>query len=206
MSRLAGVDKRNANPIVRLVYWMTRREYDRMLEPVAVYAHAPGLLVGYGMLERAFAAAKRVDEQLKTLAEIKAAAIIGCEFCIDIASHKGHEAGLTDEQLLALGHYAESELFSALQKLVLDYAVAVTRTPVKVDDELFARLHENFDEGQLVELTTAIVLENYRARFNWAFDIESAGFTEGMVCAVQETATTPISTMSTSAVDPPSAA
>lgn len=200
MSRVEGVDKRKAGPIVRLIYRMTRREYDRMLEPVAIYAHAPGLLVGYGMLERAFAGAKRVDERLKTLAEVKAAAVIGCEFCVDMASHKGHEAGLTDEQLLALPRYSESELFSALEKLVLDYAVAVTRTPVKVDDELFARLREHFDDAQLVELTTAIVLENYRARFNWAFDIESAGFTEGMACAVPEANAEPISAASAGAM------
>jgi AhpD family alkylhydroperoxidase len=167
---------------------------------VAIYAHAPGLLVGYGMLERAFAGAKRVDERLKTLAEVKAAALIGCEFCVDIASHKGHEAGLTDEQLLALPRYSESELFSALEKLVLDYAVAVTRTPVKVEDELFARLRGHFDDAQLVELTTAIVLENYRARFNWAFDIGSAGFTEGMVCAVPEANAEPISAASAGAM------
>ena len=61
----------------------------------------------------------------------------------------------------------------------MDYATGMTRSPVDVPDELFARLRERFDEAQLVELTDIIALENYRARFNWAFGLEGQGFTEG---------------------------
>ena len=55
----------------------------------------------------------------------------------------------------------------------------MTKTPSEVTDELFAALREHFDEAQLVELTAAIAWENWRARFNWAFDIGAAGFREG---------------------------
>ena len=65
---------------------------------------------------------------------------------------------------------------------MLEYAEAMTRTPVEVSDELFAALREHFDERQLVELTHVIALENMRARFNGAFDMTPAGFSEGMVC------------------------
>ena len=74
---------------------------------------------------------------------------------------------------------------------MLDYAVAVTRTPVDVSDELFAKLREHLDPAQLVELTHAIVLENLYGRFNHALGIGSAGFSEGMVCAVPERVSTP---------------
>jgi alkylhydroperoxidase family enzyme len=49
---------------------------------------------------------------------------------------------------------------------------------------LFARLRERFCESQLVELTSAIAWENYRARFDHAFGIEGENFTEGAVCAM----------------------
>ena len=65
---------------------------------------------------------------------------------------------------------------------MLEYAEAMTRTPVDVSDELFARLREHFDERQIVELTMAIGLENLYSRSNWAFGIEGEGFTEGMYC------------------------
>jgi len=71
---------------------------------------------------------------------------------------------------------------------VLDYAAGMSRTPVTVSDELFARLRSHFDEGQLVELTHLIALENLRGRFNLALGIGAAGFSEGMVCARPEPA------------------
>ena len=67
---------------------------------------------------------------------------------------------------------------------MLEYADAMTRTPVEVPDALFARLRERFSEAQLVELTSAIAWENYRARFDHAFGIEGENFSEGAVCAV----------------------
>jgi alkylhydroperoxidase family enzyme len=60
----------------------------------------------------------------------------------------------------------------------------MTRTPVEVPDALFDELKARFNPVQLVELTAAIAWENYRARFNHAFGIESANFTEGAVCAL----------------------
>jgi alkylhydroperoxidase family enzyme len=92
--------------------------------------------------------------------------------------------GISDQQLLDLGHFETSPAFSDLEKLVLRYAVAMTETPVEVSDELFNELHKHFSPQQMVELTSAIAWENYRARFDHAFGIEAEGFSEGAVCAV----------------------
>lgn len=192
MTRIDVVPAKRANPLVRLVYRLSRRQLGRDMDPIAVYAHAPGLLIGYGMFEQATAKQHRVEERLKALAETKAAAVVNCEFCCDIASSIAREAGVTEQQLLALPRYRESDEFTALERLVLDYATAISRTPTTVTDELFAAMREHFDERQLVELTNVIALENMRARFNSAFDMNPAGFSEGMVCAVPETSAEPV--------------
>ena len=49
----------------------------------------------------------------------------------------------------------------------------MSQTPVRVPDELFARLRAHFDDGQIVDLTASIAFENYRARFNHALGIGS---------------------------------
>ncbi len=85
---------------------------------------------------------------------------------------------------MALADYALSPAFSDLEKLVLAYADAMTRTPVEVPAELFSRLRAALNDAQLVELTTTIAWENYRARFNHAFGIESENFSEGAYCAL----------------------
>jgi alkylhydroperoxidase family enzyme len=71
-----------------------------------------------------------------------------------------------------------------LERLVLEYADRTTRIPVEIPDALFVRLLEKFSEPALVELTSAIAWENYRARFDHAFGIEGENFTEGTVCAM----------------------
>jgi 4-carboxymuconolactone decarboxylase len=92
------------------------------------------------------------------------------------------KSGVTEAKLLALEDYEHSNELSALEKLVIRYAVAMTETPVVVPDELFSELRGHFTERQLVEPTSAIAWENYRARFDHAFGIEAEGFSEGMVC------------------------
>ena len=89
---------------------------------------------------------------------------------------------MTEQQLLDLAAFESSSAFSELEKLVLRYTVAMTRTPVEVPDELFAGLQRHFNPQQMVELTSAIAWENYRARFNHAFGIEAEGFSAGAVC------------------------
>src|SRR5438132_4794266 len=118
---------------------------------------------------------------------MKAATLTNCEYCIDLGSQISRRWGLSDEELLALPSYQTSALFSDLDKLVLEYAVGMSRTPVEVSDELFAALREHFDDAQLVELTHVIALEHMRGRFNLALGIGAAGFSEGMVCAVPAT-------------------
>jgi 4-carboxymuconolactone decarboxylase len=195
MARIAGVSARDAGLGVKLVLFFTRRsiarlagrEPDRMIEPVELYAHVPGLLRAYGRLEQATAKLHRVSRRIRALAELKAATLTHCEYCIDLGSQISRRWGLSDEELLALPSYRTSALFSDLDKLVLDYAVGISRTPVEVSDALFAGLRKHFDEAQLVELTHLIALENLRGRFNLALGVGAAGFSEGMVCAVPAT-------------------
>ena len=96
----------------------------------------------------------------------------------------GRKQGITEGQLLDLSSFEASPAFSELEKLVLRFTAAMTLTPVLVSDELFAALQGHFTPRQLVELTSAIAWENFRARFDHAFGIEAEGFSEGAVCAL----------------------
>ena len=98
---------------------------------------------------------------------------------MDIGSAVGRAAGVTDAQLRALTEYRKSSRFSELERLVLDYAVAMTATPVDVSERLFGELRGHFNDEQMIELTATIAWENYRARFDHALGIEAQGFSEG---------------------------
>lgn len=86
--------------------------------------------------------------------------------------------------MAALPEYKSSALFSETEKSVLEFADAMTLTPVEVPEALFAKLRGKFTDAQLVELTATLAWENYRARFDHAFGVEAEGFTEGSYCAM----------------------
>lgn len=93
---------------------------------------------------------------------------------------------MTEEQLHDITTYETSKAFDSREMAALDYAVAMTKTPVDVSDELFERILTHFSEEQLIELTAVIAQENFRARFNRPFRVEPAGFSEGAFCPMPE--------------------
>lgn len=86
MARIKGIEPHQAGLFTRFVYWFVRRSVDaltghsRLVEPIKITAHHPRLLRAYGEMERGQAAAKAVPGNLKTLASIKAAMLVGCPF------------------------------------------------------------------------------------------------------------------------------
>jgi AhpD family alkylhydroperoxidase len=191
MARIQGVSKSDAGPIVKLVYRLGPRMMKKLtgrqpqtgsgLEPMEIWAYQPKMMIGMGKFNQAIRKGTSVDQRLKDLIELKGAQMIGCEFCVDLGSQICRNSGLSDEELLALPDYHQSDLFSEREKLALDYTVAVMRTPVEVTDELFDQMKQEFSDEQLVEITAHLTLVNLD-RFNAAFAIGSAGFSEGMVC------------------------
>jgi len=79
---------------------------------------------------------------------------------------------LSDEKLLAAttGEFAP---FSATERLVIDLADALVSAPANVSDDLYAQLHAQFSDEQLLELAAHIAFENYRARLNRLYNAES---------------------------------
>jgi AhpD family alkylhydroperoxidase len=195
MPRIQGVRRDQSGPMVKLVYWFMRRGMKKMtgrapahgsgIEPVEVWAHRPKMLSGMGKFQQAVRKGTAVDERLKNLVELKGAQMIGCEYCVDLGSQICRNAGLPDDELLALPGYRQSELFTEREKTALDYAVGVMRTPVEVSDELFGRMQEHFSDEQMVEITALLTVVNLD-RFNAAFGIGSAGFSEGMICVLPD--------------------
>lgn len=195
MARIQGVPEEQASVVVKLVYRFMRRGMRRLtgreaargsgIEPAEIWAHQPKMMSGMGKFQQAVRKGRTVDQRLKNLVELKGAQMIGCEFCVDLGSQICRNSGFSDEELLALPRHHESPLFTEREKLALDYAMAVMRTPVEVTDELFARMKERFSDKQLVEITALLTVVNLD-RFNAAFGIGSAGFSEGMVCVTPD--------------------
>ncbi|WP_297594349.1 carboxymuconolactone decarboxylase family protein [Mycobacterium sp.] len=195
MPRLQGVSDRDAGLGAKIAFFFTKRKLAQMtgletagmLEPLRMYAHIPRLLNAYGKLEQAESKLDVLSPRHRALAELKSATTVRCEYCIDLGSQIARRWGITDEELLGMANYRDAPCFSDVDKLILEYATAISRTPVEVSDQLFDALRAHFDTAQLVGLTHVITLGNLRARFNIALDIGSSGFSGDRVCALPET-------------------
>ena len=84
----------------------------------------------------------------------------------------GRKAGLRDDQLLALP-VTDHSVFNDKERLVIELADAMADTPANVPEDLYARLRAQFSEEQLLELGAHLAFENFRARYNRVFDVES---------------------------------
>jgi AhpD family alkylhydroperoxidase len=120
----------------------------------------------------------RLDAGLKTLAEMGAAAAIGCSWCLDFGYWAGHRKGLDTAKLEQVPRWRESDAFTPLERQVLAYTEAVTATPPEVTDEMAEALRTELGNDAFVELTMMVALENERSRFNNALGLTSQGLKE----------------------------
>ena len=81
-----------------------------------------------------------------------------------------------EAKVAQLANWRDSTLVSDSERVALDYAERMTITGQQVDDALFARVKQHYSEKQIVELTAAIALENFRSKFNPTLGIEAQGF------------------------------
>ncbi|HZJ42375.1 MAG TPA: hypothetical protein VFD63_01310 [Pyrinomonadaceae bacterium] len=86
----------------------------------------------------------------------------------------GRKAGLSDEKLLALGGN-DFSVFNQKERLIIELADAMVTAPATISDDLYTRLKSEFSEEQLIELGAQIAFENYRARLNRIFNVQSDG-------------------------------
>ncbi|MDM7830080.1 carboxymuconolactone decarboxylase family protein [Cellulomonas edaphi] len=159
---------------------VVKRVSTRMLgqvpEALGVLWHSkPVLKFSLGLGQRS-ARWKACDEDLKSYAHMAVASLIGCTWCLDFGYFQAHNAGLDVSKAREVPRWRESDVFTGLERDVLEYAEAMSQTPPTVTDALSARLLEQLGATALVELTEWISLANLYSRTNVALGIESQGF------------------------------
>jgi alkylhydroperoxidase family enzyme len=145
-------------------------------EPLEVGWHNPPVMeaaLEFGMKADTWPA---VDASLKSFAHMAVAAYVGCSWCLDIGYFSALNAELDPAKASQVPRWRESDAFTPLERDVMEYAEAMSTTPLTVTDELSARLLDALGEAGLIELTAYIAFSNFSTRNNVALGIESQGF------------------------------
>jgi len=159
-----------------LVKRFSKKMFGEVPAPLAVMWHnrpVLGAMLGVAGKAKKWRAC---DPNLKSFAHMAVASMVGCGFCLDIGYFQAHNDRLDVRKAREVPRWRESEVFTPLERDVLAYAEAMTRTPPTVTDELSARLLAALGAPALVELTAFVGMSNMGTRTNTALGIESQGF------------------------------
>jgi alkylhydroperoxidase family enzyme len=155
---------------------MSRKILGDVPEPVEVTWHNRKVLntsLGLGRKAQKWDAC---DANLKAFAHMAAVGCVGCSFCLDLGYFMAHNEGLDETRAREVPRWRQSDVFTPLERDVMEYAEAMSQTPPTVTDELSARLLEQLGAAALVELTAYIAMANMFARSNIALGVTSQGF------------------------------
>lgn len=147
-------------------------------EPVEVEYNNPDVAISlreFGARQSAWDAA---DTSLKTFAHMAVAAQVGCGWCLDVNYFLALNHNLDPAKASQVPAWRESDVFTPLERDVLEYAEAMTTTPTTVTDELYARLLDQLGAAAMVELTVHIGAANMGTRVNTADGVTSQGFSD----------------------------
>ncbi|MEV5242861.1 carboxymuconolactone decarboxylase family protein [Streptomyces cinnamoneus] len=162
--------------LTRLAAWYSKRAYGKVMDPLLALAHNRRVLMTDSRFEMSLARWNALEPGLKNLAEMASAAAIGCSWCMDFGYWASRRHGTPHEKLQDVPRWRESDVYTPLERDVMEYAEAMTATPPTVDDELADRLRGRLGEAAFVELTAMVAVENFRSRMNSALGLTSQGF------------------------------
>lgn len=161
--------------LLPLLAWQ-RHRHGRVLEPTAMWAWRPAPMLGFlGLFALLRRRASSVPARLRALASVRVSQVVDCAFCVDLNGalflRDGDPAELAD-----LAAWRAASRYTETERLVLEYAEAMSATPPAVTDALMARLATTFEPPAIVDLTAVVALQNMSARVNNALDARAHGF------------------------------
>lgn len=162
---------------LRPLHWWQRRTHGTVLEPTALWSYRPQAATAFlWMFSRLRSPNSPVRADLRALVGLRVSQVTKCAFCIDLNAAMLEAAGIDLDKAATLADWRNALGFSDEERLVLEYAEAVSQTPCVVGEDLFARMKRTFSDAAIVELTAIAAFQNMSARFNAALEAEAHGF------------------------------
>ena len=171
MARVRDIEINEVSPDLQPVYQQFSEDYGPFVNQVKVFAHRPPALRHIMGMLLENAADPVVDKRYSEICVVVVSKLNECDYCVAHHAPRLVEHGLapaTVERILE----PDCPGLDDVDRLVRDYAVAVTNTPGRIRDAMFERLRRHFSEEQIVELTLRTALCGFFNRFNDAMQIE----------------------------------
>ena len=133
-----------------LLKTMSRRILGQVPEGAGVMWHYPAVFKDMMKFGRRTESWNRLDPQLASFATMAAAGAVGCSFCLDLHYFMTHNRGLDEAKARQVPRWREATVFTPLERRVMEYAEAMSQTPLTVTDEyLGGWLEADDSDGEL---------------------------------------------------------
>jgi AhpD family alkylhydroperoxidase len=171
MARVSDVPPDLVPADTRDVYLTFATAYGAFRDQVGVLAHVPPALKHLMGMLLELRERRNVPFRYIELAIVVVAKLNECQYCIDHHEPLLRIEGLSSAGMARLLNYADHPELDEIDRVVVEYAIAVTQSPQRISDRLFRRLRDHFTESQIVELTLRTALCGFFTRFNDALGI-----------------------------------
>jgi AhpD family alkylhydroperoxidase len=114
--------------------------------------------------------ATNIDPKLLELVRTRASQVNGCAFCLHMHRDEALKLGETDDRLLLLNAWRESNLYSSRERAALAWTEALTLiTQGHAPDDVYADARAEFTDDELIALSIAIGAINVWNRLSIGF-------------------------------------
>jgi 4-carboxymuconolactone decarboxylase len=170
MSRLPHVEGDAPDPITAEVFATSIAEGRQPIALYRVLANNPVMLRSYAQLAKTLRYDAATPRALRELMILRIAQLSGSEYEWQHHRRMAADAGVSEEQVAALGEAATSPLFSGVERAAI--RLAEEQHAYAVTDETIASLRELVGDTATVELSLLGALYEGVARMLQAFAIE----------------------------------
>jgi alkylhydroperoxidase family enzyme len=159
--------------VMKLAYYVTRRQFGKVLTPLKV--HSVRLPAAFGMF---YTKIGKLDKKLSLSPEMvllireQVARLNVCLFCMDIGRSFTIKASMNEAKFDALDEYRTSPLFTDAERAALDYVTELTKDK-KVDPDTFARMSRYYSEREICEIVWLVASEHVYNMTNIGLNIHS---------------------------------
>jgi alkylhydroperoxidase family enzyme len=152
---------------LRLGLWIAKRASGEDTLVARLLTWYPKAAVGAGVMEALVAHdVGRVDERMLKLVRMTVSSVVDCPFCVGF-NGRDWQRHITDEELAVVQGRRDASgiaTFDEAERLAMEYARALSATPIVVPREMGQRLTEHFSEREIVVLATTDAQVGYWAR------------------------------------------
>jgi AhpD family alkylhydroperoxidase len=174
MAQLPYIEPENADEVTAGVYAETEKRFEMVLNIFKITGNAPEIAEKMWQIFFDILQDGQVDWPTKELLILKSTKIGDCLYCVTQHEVVSGRLGVSEEkQADIVGvEYRKSPHYTEAERAILDLCGHAVLNPERIPADVWARVHEHYDDGQIVEIVATIAAYLQVSKFGDALGVE----------------------------------